>query len=254
MGAKVVVVGRNVKKCISTVHSIKQNTGNNLVDYVCSDLSDLNQVYDLAGVLKQNYGHIDVLVNNAGAYFKKGRYESADGYEMTLALNYLSPFLLTSLLLDRLQASKQGRIVNVASNAHYKGKIDLDDLQSTHQYDGFKAYAQSKLALVLFTYELARRLGDTTITVNALHPGLVATNFGKNNGRIRFYIRRILKRHEISAEEGAKTCIYLATSPEVDGITGGYFVEEKNVPSSEDSYDQNLAKKLWEVGEKLTAR
>lgn len=252
MGANVIVVGRNAKKCIATVTELKKQTGNALIESMCADLSELSQVRNLARELKQKYPHIDVLVNNAGAYFKSGRYESTEGYEMTLALNYLSPFLLTSLLVDSLKKSDQGRIINVSSNAHFKGEIRLDDLQSQKDYDGFKAYAQSKLALVLFTNELARRLTNTRITVNALHPGLVATNFGKNNGLLRFYLRRLIKRHEISAEEGARTCIYLATSPDVDEITGGYFVKERQVASSNDSYDQNLAKKLWEVSEILT--
>ena len=251
-GAFVIIVGRNVKKCIATVNSIKQHTGSTLVDYVCTDLSDLKQVSNLARVLKTKYHHIDVLVNNAGAYFKTRRYQSVDGYEMTLALNYLSPFLLTALLIDMLQESKQGRIINVSSNAHYKGTIHLDDLQSKHEYEGFNSYAQSKLALVLFTYELARRLKNTNITVNALHPGLVATNFGKNNGWLRFYLRRLIKRHEIGAIEGARTCIYLATSPDVADITGGYFIKDKQVKSSDDSYDQKLAKELWGVSEILT--
>jgi NAD(P)-dependent dehydrogenase (short-subunit alcohol dehydrogenase family) len=250
-GAYVIIVGRNEKKCIATVKRIKLHTGSDLVDYQCADLSDLKQVYDLASVLKQKYQHIDVLVNNVGAYFRT-RYQSKDGYEMTFALNHLSPFLLTSLLLDLLQESEQGRIINVSSDAHYKGRIHLEDLQSTHGFEGFNAYAQSKLALVLFTYELARRLKKTAITVNALHPGLVATNFGKNNGLFRFYLRRLIKRHEISVPEGSKTCIYLATSPDVAGITGGYFVQNKQVRSSDDSYDRKLAKQLWEVSETLT--
>jgi len=250
-GAFVIIVGRNVKKCIATVNSIKLHTGSTLVDYVCADLSDLKQVYNLVRVLKQNYHHIDVLVNNAGAYFKT-RHQSMDGYEMTLALNYLSPFLLTSLLIEMLQESIQGRIINVSSNAHFKGTIHLDDLQSKHEFEGFNSYAQAKLALLLFTYELARRLKNTNITVNALHPGLVATNFGKNNGWFRFYLRRLIKRHEISVPEGSRTCIYLATSPDVADITGGYFIQNKQVMSSDDSYDQQLAKQLWEASEILT--
>ena len=251
-GAFLMVVGRNAKKCNAIVNGIKQQTGSNHVDYMCADLSDLKQVYDLANALKRNYRQIDVLVNNAGAYFKKRRLQSVDGYEMTLALNYLSPFLLTSLLLDELQASKQARIINVSSNAHFKGSINLEDLQSKNEYNGFNAYAQSKLALVLFTYELARRLQNTNITVNALHPGLVATNFGKNNGWFRFYLRRLIRRNEISAQEGARTCIHLATAPEVAEITGGYFIQEKQVKSSDHSYDQTLAKQLWDVSEILT--
>lgn len=252
-GATVIVIGRNIKKCISTVNSIKQITDSSLVDYICTDLSDLSQVSSLASELKQKHNHIDVLINNAGAYFKKRRYESVDGYEMTLALNYLSPFLLTTLLIDMLKESAQGRIINVSSDAHFKGTIHMDDLQSKKEYHGFNAYAQSKLALILFTYELARRVKNTQITVNALHPGSVATNFGKNNGWFRFYIRRLIKRYEISKAEGSKTCIYLATSPDVANITGSYFIKEEQVESSQESYDQKLAKQLWEASEILTA-
>ena len=252
-GAFVLVIGRNKKKCTAVVKRIKARTGSNLVDFACADLSDLKQVRKLADEINKNHPKIDVLVNNAGAYFKRGRYESADGFEMTLALNYLSPFLLTSLLLKGLKESKQGRIINVGSNAHFKGNINLDDLQSKDAYNGYNAYAQSKLALLLFTYELADRLKNTNITVNALHPGLVATNFGKNNGWLRFYVRRLIKRHEINAQEGARTCIYLASSPDVVEISGAYFINEKPANSSEASYDTKLAKELWSVGENLTS-
>ena len=250
-GAFVIIVGRNVKKCIALVKSIKQDTGNDGVEYVFADLSVLKQVYKLAAELKQKYHHIDVLVNNAGAYFTT-RKLSKDGYEMNLALNYLSPYLLTSLLIDILKESSQARIINVSSNAHFKGSIQFGDLQSKHGFNGFKAYAQSKLALTLFTYELARRLKNSSITVNAVPPGLVATKFGKNNGWFRFYLRRLIKRQEISATEGSRTCIYLATSPAVVNITGGYFINNKQVTSSEESYDEKLAKTLWEVTENLT--
>ena len=252
-GGFVIIVGRDLTKCVATVKRIKRFTGSTLVDYMCTDLSDLKQVRKLADELKQNYDHIDVLVNNAGAYIKTP-YQSADGYEMTFALNYLSPFLLVSLLIDMLKKSEQGRIINVSSNAHFKGKIQLDDLQSKQQFEGLDVYAQSKLAILLFTNELARRLKNTHITVNALHPGLVATNFGKNNGWLRFYLRRVIKgRYELSALDGARTSIYLATSPEVAHITGAYFVDGKQVKSSEDSYDQKLAKQLWDVSESLSA-
>lgn len=251
-GAFVTIVGRNERKCISTVRQIQHLTGSSLVDYVCADLSDLKQVRHLVQVLKKKHDHIDVLANNAGAYFKSQRYESADGYEMTLALNYLSPFLLTSLLIDNLKASDQGRVINVSSNSHYRGNIQLDDLQAKKVYNGFNAYAQSKLAIVLFTYELARRLKNTNITVNAIDPGSVATNFGRNNGWIRFYIRRLIKRNERTVSEGAKTLIYLASSSEVANISGSYFLDEKAVKSSDDSYDHKLATELWQIGEGLT--
>ena len=250
-GAHVIIVGRNMTKCVSTVNTIKLKTGSTHVDYLCTDLSDLSQVYNLAKVLKQNYPRIDVLVNNAGSYFRT-RLESVDGYEMTLALNFLSPFLLTSLLIDMLKESNQGRIINVSSTAHFKGWINLEDLQSKDGFEGFKAYAQSKLALMLFSYQLAERLKNTNVTVNALHPGLVATNFGKNNGWLRFYLRRLIKRNEISPLEGSRTCSYLAASQDVAGITGGYFVQANQVKSSDTSYNEKLAKQLWLVSETLT--
>lgn len=250
-GSFVIIVGRDVKKCKATVNKIKLLTGSVLIDYLCYDLSDLKQVRNLAKVLKQNYDHIDVLVNNAGGYFIK-RYESVDGYEMNLALNYLSPFLLVSLLMDLLEKSDRGRIINVSSGAHVQGKIQFDDLQSKRQFNGFKSYAQSKLALILFTYELDRKLKNTNISVNAMDPGIVATNFGKNNGLLRFFLRRLIKgRNDISAAEGAETVIFMATSPEISNIRGGYFIKNKQVKSSEDSYDQELAKELWEVSENL---
>lgn len=249
-GAHVIIVGRNIKKCVSTVKTIKKKTGNTHVDYLCADLSDLSQVRNLAKELNQKYPCIDVLINNAGAFYNP-RLETVDGYEMTLALNYLSPFLLTALLIDSLKESKQGRIINVASSSHYVGKINVEDIQLKENYHAIPAYAQSKLALVLFTKELAERLKNTNITVNSLDPGLVATNFRKNNGWLRFYVRKFVK-NELTTVEGSQTIIYLATSPDVTDITGEYFVKEKQVKSSELSYDQKLAKQLWEVGESLT--
>ena len=250
-GEHVIIVGRNMTKCESTVKTIKRETGSTNVDYFCTDLSDLSQVHSLAKALEQNYPRIDILMNNAGAYFRT-RLESVDGHEMTLALNYLSPFLLTSLLIDMLNESNQGRIINVSSSAHFKGSINLEDLQEKNNFDGFKAYAQSKLALMLFSYQLARRLKNTKTTVNTLHPGLVATNFGKNNGFIRFYLRRLIKTNEISPLEGSRTCFYLATSEDVAEITGGYFVQGQQVRSSDASYNEKLAKQLWQVSETLT--
>ena len=251
MGATVVVVSRNRQRCADTVEEVRSSTGNLTVGFMVADLSDLSQVRRVAAEFATRYPRLDVLVNNAGAYFLK-RQESADGFEMTLALNYLSPFLLTHLLLPSLEASDSARIVNVSSGAHSRGVIDFDDLQSENDYVGFDAYAQSKLALMLFTSELARRLEGSSITVNALHPGEVATRFGRNNGLIRFYVRRLVKRNQLSPEEGARTVIYLATSPEVDGETGEYFVNNKPVTPSASSRDPDLAARLWQVSLKLT--
>lgn len=250
-GATVIVVSRNEKRCADTVKEIRASTGNPAVEYFVADLSDLDQVRRLASEVTSRYPRLDVLVNNAGGYFLN-RLETPDGYEMTWALNYLSPFLLTQLLLPSLESSDSARIINVSSGAHSQGVIDFDDLQSEHEYVGLEAYAQSKLALVMFTYELARRLEGGSVTVNALHPGQVATNFGRNNGVLRFYVRRLVKRNEISPEEGAQTSIYLATSPDVEGVTGNYFAKSKPKKSSESSYDRDLAARLWQVSMEMT--
>jgi len=249
-GAHVIIVGRNKKKCIKTVNFIKKLTADCPIEFICADLSDLSQVRDAANQFKLKYHKLDVLVNNAGGYFIT-RQLSADGYEMNLALNYLSPFLLTLLLVDMLKLSEQGRVINVSSLAHERAEINFNDLQSTHDFVGFNAYAQSKLAIILFTYELARRLKGTNVSVNALHPGLVASNFGMNNGLIRFYVRRLLKRGEITPEEGAKTAIYLASSQALNHCTGAYYINEKKTDSSPVSYDLSVANNLWNISKEF---
>ena len=250
-GATVIVVSRNEGRCVDTVDEIRASTGNSAVEYMVADLSDLSQVRRLASEVTSRYPRLDVLVNNAGGYFLN-RLETPDGYEMTWALNYLSPFLLTQLLLPSLEASDSARIINVSSGAHSQGVLDFDDLQSRNDYVGLEAYAQSKLALVMFTYELARRLKGGSVTVNALHPGSVATRFGRNNGWLRFHVRRLVKRNELSPEEGAQTSIYLATSSEVEGVTGTYYVKSKPKKSSESSYDLDLSARLWQVSMEMT--
>jgi NAD(P)-dependent dehydrogenase (short-subunit alcohol dehydrogenase family) len=176
-----------------------------------------------------------------------------EGYEMTLALNHLNYFLLTDLLLDMLKSAPSARIVNVASNAHYRGHVNFDDLQSRHGYNGMRAYSMSKLMNVLFTYELARRLQGTHVTANSLHPGFVASNFATNNG---WFVRvgMAFLPGRISVEEGAMCPIFLASSPDVQGVTGTYFnYDLKEARSSDESYDESIAKRLWEVSEKLVA-
>lgn len=177
---------------------------------------------------------------------------SVDGIEMTFALNHLGYFLLTNLLLDTLKASAPCRIVNVSALLHKWVKIDLDDLQNCKKYMGIRAYPQSKLCNLLFTYELARRLQGTGVTVNALHPGTVATNLGVNGSRIGRMGRRLINVALISPEAGAQTIIHLATSPDVEGVTGKYFVKQKAVPSSRDSYDLTAARQLWQTSARLT--
>jgi retinol dehydrogenase-12 len=250
MGAEVVMVGRDEERTGEAAAFVKSQTGNQAISYLLADLSSLKDVHKLAQEFKDKYKKLDVLLNNAGAIFLT-RKLSIDGYEMSLALNHLNYFLLTDLLLDMLKAGPAGRIVNVSSRAHYRGHVNFDDLQNQHGYNGMRVYSMSKLMNVLFTYELARRLQGTTVTANCLHPGFVASNFAGNNGWfVRFGIQFMSGR--ISVEEGAKCSVYLASSPEVKGISGKYFnYDLKETRSSDESYDETEAKRLWDVSEKL---
>ncbi|MGQ0601958.1 MAG: SDR family oxidoreductase [Anaerolineales bacterium] len=249
LGATVVGVGRNAEKSARVAEAIRAATGNDAGEYLVADLSSQAAVRTLAEAFKRKYTRLDVLVNNAGAYFMR-RAVSVDGIEMTWALNHLNYFLLTDLLLDRLKASAPARIVNVSSEAHRGSQLNFDDLEGRRNYNGFPVYGQSKLANVLFTYELARRLAGTNITANALHPGFVATNFGHNNGAmVRVLMRFIQLLGGLTPEQGAATSVYLAASPEVEGVTGKYFDTQRAVASSRASYDVAAAKRLWEVSE-----
>lgn len=256
-GATVIVVGRCHEKCAATVGLIRHNTDNLAVDFLVADLSSQSEIRRLAQQFQARYRRLDVLVNNAAGIFMK-RFQTVDGIEMTFALNHLAYFLLTKLLLDMIKASAPARIINVSSSGHELVKgIRFDDLQGRRNYRGFKAYHQSKLANLLFTYALARRLEGTGVTVNALHPGIVATNIGKNNGwgwrLLKPLLDLLFHMKYISPEEGARTVRYLATSPEVEDITGRYFVEEKPVASSETSRDDAAARRLWHVCDEMTA-
>jgi retinol dehydrogenase 12 len=250
-GAKVVLVGRNRQKTEQVVQAITEQAGPGQVDYLLADLSVQAQVRALAEAFKARYQRLDVLINNAGAMFVN-RQESTDGIEMTFALNHLAYFLLTNLLLDRLMASEPARIINVSSDAHRGGRINLADLEFHRGYTGFKAYSQSKLANVLFTYELARRLPGHNVTVNALHPGFVATNFGVSNGGIFRPIFKLFQLAAISPDEGARTTLFLAASPQVAGVSGKYFAKEQEVRSSAASYDESMARSLWDASIKMT--
>jgi retinol dehydrogenase 12 len=250
-GATVIVVARNPERGAATIRRLQQETGNSAVELMIADLSVQAQVRQLANEVQRRFAHLDVLINNAGALFGQ-RQMTAEGIEMTFALNHLAYFLLTNLLLDRLKASASARIVNVSSEAHRGARLDFADVQGRHRYRGWRAYAQSKLANILFTYELARRLEGMRIVTNALHPGFVATNFGRNNRSITAALWRILQLAAISPEQGAETIIYLASSAEVKDSTGKYFIENKAVRSSEASYDRTAAERLWQMSAELT--
>ena len=251
-GATVVMVCRDRARGEEARSEIITKSKNNAVDLLQADLSSQQSIRQLVEHFQHHYTHLHVLINNAGAAFP-GRRETVDGVEMTFAVNYLAPFLLAHLLLDVLTASAPARVVNVSSNSHEAGYINMDDLQLERHYRYLRAYGQSKLALVLFTYELARKLHGTGVTANCLHPGFVATNFGQNGtGPIsRAVTNLIFSSFGISPEEGAKTSIFLATSPEVEGVTGKYFVKSIPKRSAPITYDEALQRQLWEESVRL---
>lgn len=253
LGARVVIIGRSPTKTADTLKTIQTASGNPDVHSLIGDLSLMKDVRQVAASFLQQFDRLDVLVNNAGAIFNE-RQETAEGLETTFALNHLNYFLLTHLLLDRIKASAPARIVNVSSDAHTMGPLNVDDLQLTKGYgmQGFKAYSQSKLMNIMFTYELARRLAGTGVTVNALHPGFVTTGFGRNNKGLMSFAMNIVTLFALKPEDGAKTSIYLASSPEVEGITGQYFEKCKAKPSSPASYDEAAQARLWTISEAIT--
>lgn len=254
-GAHIVVVGRNPAKCDRVVEKIKAE--GNSAESMVADLSSMDQVRDLATMFLAKHDRLHVLMNNAGAFFVN-RKESVDGYEMTFALNHLNYFLLTNLLLDTIirtgEQDGEARIVNVSSNAHYGARgIDFDNLQLENGFSGWGAYNRSKLMNVMFTYELARRLEGTNVTANVLHPGFVRTGFARNNdGLIAWGTKVIQNLFAKSPEDGARTQIYLASSPAVQGVSGQYFEESKPKESNKASQDVAAQKRLWEVSEQLT--
>ena len=255
-GASVVVVGRNREKCARTIERIIRNTGNPSVDYLVADLASQKEIHILAQQFQSKYSRLDVLINNAGT-IAWTRQLSPDGIELTFALNHLSYFLLTNLLSGVLKSSAPSRIINVSSVAHVGAEIDLKDIQNPRRYRGFQTYGQSKLANLMFTYELARRLQSTGVTANAVHPGLVATNLPANSKMpldwlVGPILRSILAVAGRSATRGSKTVVYLATAHDVAGVTGRYFVDEVDTPSSPASYDTNMASWLWELSSQLT--
>jgi NAD(P)-dependent dehydrogenase (short-subunit alcohol dehydrogenase family) len=251
MGAEVVVTGRSRERGELAVEEIRDTSGNARVSLMLADLAVQAEVRGLAEEFRERYDRLDVLVNNAGIIQSK-RTETPDGIELTLAVNHLAPFLLTNLLLDLLKKSAPSRIITVSSEARRGAKIDFEDLQSERRYRPFKVYGMTKLANILFTYELAERLEGTGVVANSLHPGGVNTNFGNNNRSFGTLIFRAFKPFMRTPEQGADTVVYLAVSPEAGKMTGRYLTDRKVVFSIEDPHDEVVQKRLWEVSEALT--
>ena len=249
-GARVVMVCRNRDKGGEALADIKKRSRNDFVELLIADFTSLASVRELVKAFEGGHDALHVLVNNAGVAQVR-RSVTGDGFETTFQVDFLSHFLLTNLLLDVLKKSSPSRIVNVSSVGHFGGHIDFDDLQTERGYGVMKAYSRAKLAQVLFTYELARKLGGTGVTVNCLHPGAVATNiWGASLGPLSF-VGKATKLFMMSPAKGAQTSVYLASSPEVDGVTGKYFDDKREEKSSAESYDEAVAKRLWEVSARM---
>lgn len=253
LGATVVIIGRNEDRCKATKQWVINRTRNPSVEFLAADLSDQAQVRELAAEFKLRYNRLHVLVNNAGARFMSHR-KTRQGIEMTFALNHLAYFLLTHLLLDALRVSAPARIINISSGSQ-TSRLDFGNLSDWQSYDGRKAYSQSKLSNMLFTHELSRRLAGSGVTVNAVDPGGVASNFNRNNGWL-YWLRHVLAHVKagnlITPRVAAETNVYLAASAEVEGVTGKYFHRKQMIPASAAAQDQELAGRLWQVSCELT--
>jgi NAD(P)-dependent dehydrogenase (short-subunit alcohol dehydrogenase family) len=240
MGATVLIHGRDKAKGEITVNELIEKTGNKKIYLHIADLSSQYQIRLLAREINQKYDRLNVLINNAGVYMKK-RMLTEDNIETTFAVNYLAPFLLTFLLIDLMKKGVPSRIINMSSASHQRGSLDFDNLQGEKRFEGYDAYSISKLSNLLFTYELAERLTGTGITVNALHPGIISTKI----------LHAAFNIGGDSVQDGALTPVYLASSDEVEGISGQYFVKKEEASSSQLSHNIELRKKLWLLSEKL---
>jgi NAD(P)-dependent dehydrogenase (short-subunit alcohol dehydrogenase family) len=251
LGARVGITGRDRARAERAADDIRAASGNLAVDAFAADMTSQAEVRQLAIAILDTYPQLEVLVNNVGGFWAH-RYPTADGLERTFALNYLAPFLLTNLLLDRLTASAPARVVTVSSGVQATGRIDFNDLQGTRNYSGQRAYSQSKLATVMFTNELARRLEGTGVTATCLHPGVVRSNFGAED-QARFFaaISRVALPLLKTPAQGAQTSIYLASSPDVDGVTGQFFANRKPKIANKVAYDTDMTARLWQVSADL---
>lgn len=253
MGAHLAITGRDRGRTEGAAREIRA-AGGGRVDVFVADLSAQSEVRRLADEVLQSLSRIDVLVNNVGGYWHT-RHVTADGLERTFAVNHLAAFLLTNLLLDRLKQSAPARVVTVSSNVQAVGRIDFDDLQGERSYSGARAYNQSKLANVLFSYELARRLPVTSVTANALHPGVVRTAFGAEDpGGIQRLFTPFMRPFMKAPAQGAATSVHLASAPDLEQVTGRYFASSKPRKSAKRSYDQVAAARLWQVSADLAGR
>lgn len=252
MGADLTLVVRDAERGNAVAAEVRALGGGGEVEVLVADLSSMADVRRVGAEILAKHDRIDVLVNNAGALLME-RQQTKDGFEATFATNHLAYFLLTKLLLDAVEKAPAGRIVNVASEAHRRGSLKLDDLMGEKRYVGWAAYSTSKLANILFTTELARRLEGTSVTANSLHPGVIASGFARNNKGIVGLLAKLAAPFLMSSEDGAKTTIFLATDPSVAGVSGKYFAKSKEAKPSRAARDASLAKRLWEVSEGLVS-
>ena len=256
MGAQVTITARDPARGAAALDEIRTRSGRDDAEVMALDLARLASVREFAGEFAARHERLDVLVNNAGLVLSS-RQETVDGYEMTFQVNHLGPFLLTQLLRDQLVAGDAARVVNVASDAHKSARrgLDFDDLQSSRRYRSFSVYGKTKLANILFTRELARRWDDTGVTANAVHPGFVASSFGRDGdtGRLGALVFPLLKPFALTPEQGAQTQVYVASAAELAGITGGYWVKSAPATPSTAAQDDAAAARLWEISEQLVA-
>jgi retinol dehydrogenase 14 len=251
LGARVGITGRDLARAEQAAVDIRAASGNPAVDAFAVDMSSQAEVRRLVAAVLDAYPRLNVLVNNVGGFWAH-RHLTIDGLERTFALNHLAPFLLTNLLLNRLEASAPARVVTVSSGAQSAGRIEFDDLQGARSYSGQRAYSQSKLAGIMFTFELARRLQGTGVTANCLHPGVVRTNFGAEDQAGWFaVVSRVVLPFLKTPAQGAETSIYLASSPNLDGITGQFFANRKPKIANKIAYETVMAARLWQVSADL---
>lgn len=251
LGATVIMVCRDRARGQNALREISQRSGSTSISLLMADLASQKSIRQLAVEFKETHHNLHVLINNAGVFLTK-RILTDEGMETTFAVNHLAPFLLANLLLDALKASTPSRVVTVSSEAHRGEQLSFDDLQGEKHYSGYHAYGQSKLANVLFTYELARKLNETGVTANCLHPGVVRTNLVRQNPLLIRAGYRLVSLFFSSPEKGSQTVIFLAAAPEVENVSGKYFIKKRQARSSSESHNESVAQRLWQVSMELT--